>query len=118
MTRAEIEEHLGLTKYDFGGCLSRMCKPLPETPQRLHVCGYTRDHEGARRYLRPIYAYGPGENKPKPTGYKKRERVAHYKMQIDRVRNASVFNLALRRDDVRQMKKNVRTPAVHMESGS
>ena len=118
MTRAEIEQHLGLTKYDFGGCLGRICKPTAQMPQRLHISGYTRDHEGARRYLRPIYAYGPGENARKPTGYRKRERVEHYKIQIERVRNASVFNLGLRRDDIRQMKKNVRSPEVHMGSGS
>ena len=118
MTRAEIEQHLGLTKEAFGGCLGRMCRGTEHTPQRLHISGYTRDHEGARRYLRPVYSYGPGENKAKPTGYRKRERVEHYQIQINRVRNSSVFNLGLRRDDVRKMKKDVRSPEVHMGQGS
>lgn len=118
MTRAEIEECIGVTKYDFGGCLSRLCRETATMPQRLHVCGYTHDHEGARNYLRPIYGYGPGENKPKPKINRRRQRSASYREGINRVRNSSVFNLGLRRDDVRQMKKNVRPTEVHMGQGS
>lgn len=118
MTRAEIQQHLGLTKYDFGGCLGRMCRSSPLAPQRLHISGYTRDAEGAKRYIRPIYSYGPGENVKKPVFSRNRERVENYKIQINRVRNASVFNLGLRRDDIRQMKKNVRPAEVHMGQGS
>lgn len=118
MTRAEIEEQIGFTKEVFGGCLGRMARDSKLIPQRIHISGYTRDHEGARRYLRPVYSYGPGQNAKKPNGYQKKDRVHYYQMQINRVRNASVFNLGLRRDDIRQMKKNVRTPEVHMGSGS
>lgn len=118
MTRVEVQEHLGLTKYDFGGCLARMCKETPTMPQRLHICGYTRDHERARKYPRAIYAHGPGENARKPPRTRKRDRMQSYKVQINRVRNSSVFNLSLRRDDIRQMKKNVRSPEVHMGQGS
>lgn len=118
MTRAELEQQLNLPKEAFGGCLGRMARSTPTIPQRIHISGYTRDHEGARRYLRPVYSFGPGENKPKPTGYRKKERVAYYRSQINRVRNASVFNLGLTRDTIREMKKNVRPAEVHMGQGS
>lgn len=114
MTRAEIEQHIGVKTYSIGGYISRMSRPSKAAPQRLHISGYTRDAEGARQYLRAIYSYGPGENKPKPPGYNTKARSAYYKMQIDQVRNSFVFNLGLRRDDIRQMKKDVRPPAVHM----
>jgi hypothetical protein len=119
MTRADMEKLLGMTKDEFGGSLARMCKDLPLSPQRIHICAYVFDQEGhKKKYPRAVYAYGPGENKPKPKVDTKKNRVLYYKQQIDRIRNASVFNLGLRRDDIRQMKKDVQTPAVHMGQGS
>lgn len=118
MTRAEIENHIGVENYEIGGYISRMTRAQKKIPQRLHICGYTRDQEGARQYLRAIYAYGPGQNKKKPENHRNRQRTEYYKMQINRVRNASVFNLSLRRDDVRQLKKDVRPAEVHMGQGS
>lgn len=117
MTRSEIEHHIGLNKRDVGGQVSRLCKENAQGGQRIHICGYTRDQEGERRYIRAVYAYGPGKNKPKPNDQKK-ERVKYTQMQTNRVRNAFVFNLGLRRDDVRQMKKDVRSSKVHMGQGS
>lgn len=119
MTRADLEKLLGMTKDQFGGSLTRMSRELPLSPQRIHICAYVFDQEGhKKRYPRAVYAYGPGENKPKPKVNTKRNRVMYYKRQIDRIRNASVFNLGLRRDDIRQMKKDVSTPEVHMGQGS
>lgn len=118
MTRSEIEQHIGAKPYAIGGHISRMTRPTKAVPQRLHISGYTRDAEGARLYLRAVYAYGPGDNKPKPPGYNNKARSAYYKMQIDQVRNSSVFNLGLRRDDIRQMKKDVRPTEVHLGQGS
>lgn len=119
MTRADLEKLLGIPKDRFGGCLSRMTKNLPLSPQRVHICGYVYDQEGhKKKYPRAVYAHGPGDNKPKPNANTKRKRVIYYQQQINRIRNASVFNLGLRRDDIRQMKKDVQTPAVHMGQGS
>lgn len=118
MTRAEIEQHIGVKRYAIGGYISRMTRSYKTVPQRLHISGYTRDAEGARPYLRAIYSYGPGDNKQKPPGYNNKARSAYYKMQIDQVRNSFVFNLGLRRDDIRQMKKDVRPTEVHMGQGS
>lgn len=119
MTRADMERMLGIHKDRFGGCLSRMSKDLPLSPQRIHICAYVYDQEGhKKKYPRAVYAFGPGENKPKPKANKKRTAIESYKRQINRIRNASVFNLGLRRDDIRQMKKNVQTPEVHMGQGS
>lgn len=114
MTRAEIEQHIGVKRYAIGGYIARMTRPHKTIPQRLHISGYTRDAEGARTYLRPIYSLGPGDNKPRPSGYDNKARAAFYKMQEDRIRNSSVFNLGLRRDDIRQMKKDVRPTEVHL----
>jgi len=119
MTRADMEKILGLRKDEFGGTLRRMSKDTPLNPQRIHICGYVFDQEGhKKKYPRAVYAYGPGENKPKPKVNTKRNRLIYYQQQINRIRNASVFNLGLRRDDIRQMKKDVQTPEVHMGQGS
>ena len=118
MTRSEIEKHLNADKSEFGGVIGKLTKPGKKVPQRIHISGYVYDQEGARYYPRAIYAFGPGENKPKPKPNAKSTKARYEKMVIDRVRNASVFNLGLRRDDVRRMKKNVQTPAVHMGQGS
>ena len=119
MTRADLDRILGLPKDRFGGCLTRMCKQTPMNPQRIHIVDYVYDQEGQKKkYPRAVYAYGPGDNKPKPKSTKRKDRGLYEKQRINRIRNASVFNLALRRDDIRQMKKNVRPAAVHMGQGS
>jgi hypothetical protein len=118
MTRAEIKQHIGAKHYEIGGHISRMTRAQKQIEQRLHISGYIRDHEGARRYLRPVYALGPGQNAKKPTNYQKRERVEYDQMRTNIVRNASVFNLGLRRDDIREMRKNVRPTEVHLGQGS
>jgi hypothetical protein len=118
MTRADLERHLGMTKDQFGGCLTRMTRDLPLAPQRIHVASYVYDQEGQRRYPRAVYAYGPGENKPKPKADTKKNRMLYYRRSLNRIRNASVFNLGLRRDDIRQMKKDVFSSSVHMGQGS
>ena len=118
MTRAELQDHLKIGKLEFGGRLGNMTRPSKREPQRIHICGYTRDHEGARRYPRAIYAYGPGENAKKPSRPTKRERVEYDRRLTNKIRNTSVFNLGLTRNAIRQMKKNVRPTEVHMGQGS
>lgn len=118
MTRSEIEQHIGVETYSIGGYISRMSRPTKDTPQRLHISGYTRDAEGARKYLRAIYSFGPGENAKKPPGYNNKARAAYYKMQINQVRNSSVFNLGLTRDQARQKRRNVFPTEVHLGQGS
>ena len=66
MTTSEICQVLGMQKDEVSSVLARMKKKLPKCEQRVHICGYTYDCEGARRYPRAIYAVGPGVNVPHP----------------------------------------------------
>lgn len=118
MTRSELERHLNVKKEEFGGVIGKLVKPGKTIPQRAHICDYTHDEEGSRRYPRAVYAFGPGVNKMKPKADPKAVKARYNKTALGKVRNASVFNLALTREQIRSMKKNVQAAAVHMGQGS
>lgn len=61
MTTADMREHLGLARDPGGSLMSRL-----KSSGRVHVEEWRREHDGARRYPRAVWAFGPGRNAPKP----------------------------------------------------
>ena len=94
MTRVDLEMTLGLTKQQISRLMLCITTESPWLPQRAHIQRYVYDQEGQKRYPRPVYAIGPGENVVRP----KRDRKAAQKRSRDKLKRLSatnsVFNLA------------------------
>lgn len=64
--------------------------------RRVHVSGWTDDAEGLRRYPRPIYSVGHGENRPKPRRKSRNAVAKDYQRKVRTMRRSNfVFNLGL-----------------------
>jgi len=63
MTQADLTAHLGLKRPPGGSLFQRLLKARPK---RIHIKGWPREHDGARRYPRALYAFGPGRDAPRP----------------------------------------------------
>jgi hypothetical protein len=98
MTGAELCQELGVEKAELSAVVSRMAKASKTLPKRLHIVGYTFEHETHdKRYPRAIYALGdlPDKPKPKPSRIDNVRRYTANKRK--RLTGNSVFNLGLPR---------------------
>ena len=94
MTRVDLELTLGYTKQQVSRLMLCITTESPRLPQRAHILTYVEDQEGQKRYPRPVYAFGPGINAPKPKrntkAVQKRSREKRKRLKATN----SVFNLA------------------------
>jgi hypothetical protein len=94
MTCLELCRHIGVEKDKSGSIISRLMKKSPKRRKRIHICGWTEDSEGTRRYIRPIYNVGAGIDKPKPLMcVRRKENRARY-TQSKLMRVSSIWDLA------------------------
>lgn len=95
MTGAEIAEAIGIDRHLTSQMMLKLIKASPKCPQRAHVCGWTYDQRGQRKYPRAVYAFGPGPNtrKPKPNPLAVKRDYEARKKSI--LKTSSVFNLAV-----------------------
>ncbi|CAB4199828.1 hypothetical protein UFOVP1355_15 [uncultured Caudovirales phage] len=94
MTTSELCRHIGVEKLKSGSIVSRLMKKSPKHKKRIHICGWTEDSEGTRRYLRPIYKAGAGLDQPKPLMcLRVKENRARY-TQGKKMRVSSIWDLA------------------------
>lgn len=104
MVGAEIARHVGDPDVEK---ISKICRRMtarkcgngPQKGQlRMHICGWRWDAEGVRRYPRPEFKFGPGQNRPRPepTGDQRRiERNDGYRIRAQRLKASSIFRLAV-----------------------
>lgn len=93
MTAAELNAHLKETKHRIAAATNRLRKEQRTKPKRIYVTHYVFDHEGQRRYPRPVFALGnfPDARRPKSD---KKEIKRRYEDKVRRQRtNNFVFNL-------------------------
>jgi hypothetical protein len=105
MTAQEFADMADISRYDAHAVLSRMNKRTVAGEKRIHVADWTYGHDGARRYPRPVYALGdrPDKTKPKADVAANRRRYEQGKNRMYRM--TSVFNLAMSRDKIREIRK-------------
>lgn len=92
MTRLELCQVVG-TNRTSASIISRLMRPSPKFPKRVHICGYTYDTESSRRYLRALYDLGDKPDKLKPKVVPA-ETVRRYR-QAKVMRVNSVWQLGL-----------------------
>ena len=91
----ELAEYCKISRYDAHAVLRRMNKPTKYAPKRLHVVRYINDHDGARKYPRPVYAMGNKPDAKKPKADQLAVKRAYYARLKSRTLMNSVFNMAL-----------------------
>lgn len=105
MTAQEFADYADIGRYDAHAVLARMRKPTKAGPKRIYVADWTYSHDDAKRYPRAVYMLGdkPDKPKPKPNIRLNRQRSEHKALKA--VRMASVFNLAMTREKVREFRR-------------
>jgi hypothetical protein len=94
MTSLELCNHIGVHRNNSASIISRLMKKSPKMEKRVHICGWTEDSEGTRRYIRPIYNVGDFPNKQKPLmSLRRKENRARY-TQSKLMRVSSIWDLA------------------------
>jgi hypothetical protein len=106
ITAQEFADYADIGRYDAHAVLNRMSKRTKAGVKRIYVADWTYAHDDARRYPRAVFAVGDKEDKkkPKPNIRLNRQRSEH--KTIKAIRMSSVFNLALPRDKVRELRRS------------
>jgi hypothetical protein len=107
ITAQEFADYADIGRYDAHAVLNRMSKRTKAGVKRIYVADWTYAHDDARRYPRAVFAVGDKEDKkkPKPNIRLNRQRSEH--KTIKAIRMSSVFNLALPRDKVRELRRSL-----------
>ena len=107
MTAQEFADWADISRYDAHAVLIRMNKRTKAGEKRIHIAAWVHEHDGARRYPRPVFALGDSRDKRKPKPDTRAIRVRHEAKKNKLFRMNSVFNMAMPRDRVREMARVV-----------
>jgi hypothetical protein len=105
MTAQEFADWADMGRYDAHAVLVRMNKRTKAGEKRIHITDWVHGHDGARRYPRPVYALGDKLDKKKPKADPAANRRRHEQGKNKMYRMNSVFNLAMTRDKIREIRK-------------
>ncbi len=107
VTAQEFADYADIGRYDAHAVLRRMGKRTKAGEKRLHITAWVYDHDDARRYPRPVYAIGdkPDKVRPKPDVRANRRRSDARRENLFRVN--SVFNLAMTREKIREIRRSL-----------
>jgi hypothetical protein len=107
ITAQEFADYADIGRYDAHAVLSRMSKRTKAGEKRLHICDWVHAHDDARRYPRPVFMLGdfPDKSKPKPNLRENRRRSEHKRYNM--IRATSIFNIAMTRDKIREIRKTL-----------
>ena len=107
ITAQEFADYADIGRYDAHAVLNRMAKRTKAGVKRLYVADWTYEHDDARRYPRAVFMVGdkPDKRKPKPDVRENRRRSEA--MRNKTLRMNSVFNMALTRDKIREIRRSL-----------
>jgi len=107
ITAQEFADYADIGRYDAHAVLNRMAKRTKDGLKRLHVADWTHEHDDARRYPRAVFMVGdkPDKKKPKPDLRDNRRRSEASRNKT--LRMNSVFNMALTRDKIRELRRSL-----------
>jgi hypothetical protein len=107
ITAQEFADYADIGRYDAHAVLNRMAKRTKDGLKRLYVFDWTYDHDDARRYPRAVFKIGdkPDKPKPKPNLRENRRRSEAHRNKTFRMN--SVFNMAMPRDKIREIRKSL-----------
>ena len=105
ITAQEFADYADIGRYDAHAALSKMNKRTKAGVKRIYIADWTYEHDDARRYPRAVFMVGdkPDKPKPKPSIRENRRRSEAKRNKIMRMN--SVFNMALPRDKIRELRR-------------
>jgi hypothetical protein len=107
ITAQEFADYADIGRYDAHAVLNRMSKRTKAGVKRIYIAGWTYDHDDARRYPRAIFMIGDKEDKPKPKPNIKENRRRSESKRNATFRMNSVFNMAMTRDKIREIRRSL-----------
>jgi len=107
LTAQEFADYADIGRYDAHAVLNRMNKRTKDGVKRIYVADWAYTHDSAKRYPRAVFMMGdkPDKPRPKPDIRLNRQRSEHKSLKV--IRMTSVFNLALTRDKVREIRRSL-----------
>ena len=105
LTAQEFADYADIGRYDAHAVLNRMIKRTKAGEKRLHIAEWVYVYDGARRYPRAVFKAGdhPDKRRPRPDVAANRRRSEAKRNTM--VRMNSVFNMALSRDKIREIRR-------------
>lgn len=116
ITAQEFADYADIGRYDAHAVLNRMAKRTKAGVKRLYVADWTHEHDDARRYPRAVFKLGDRPDKPKPKPNIKENRRRSEAHRNKTLRMNSVFNMALTRDKIRELRRKHGQAAVHIHN--
>jgi len=107
LTAQEFADYADIGRYDAHAVLNRMSRRTKDGVKRIYVADWTYGHDNARRYPRAVFMLGDKPDKPRPKPDIKANRKRSEHKSIKAIRMTSVFNMALTRDKVREIRRSL-----------
>lgn len=93
ITGVELAEHLGIDIRVAHGTLKRLSTRTRAGLKRMYIMRWDSDHQGAKRYPRPVYALGDQLDARKPKADQLARKREYYHRVKGKTLMNSVFNL-------------------------
>jgi hypothetical protein len=107
ITAQEFADYADIGRYDAHAALAKMNKRTKDGVKRIYVADWTYGHDDARRYPRPVFMIGDLPDKPKPKPNVRENRRRSEAKRNKTLRMSSVFNMALTRDKIRELRRSL-----------
>jgi hypothetical protein len=107
LTAQEFADYADIHRYDAHAVLNRMNKRTKAGKKRIHIADWTYSHDDARRYPRPVFMLGDLPDKPKPKPSLRENRRRSETNRNAQFRMNSVFNMAMTRDKIREIRRSL-----------
>lgn len=107
ITAQEFADYADIGRYDAHAALKKMNTRTKDGVKRLHIADWKYAHDDSRRYPRPVFMVGDKPDKPKPKPDVAANRRRHEQSKNRMYRMNSVFNMAMTRDKIREIRKSI-----------
>lgn len=107
ITAQEFADYADIGRYDAHAALAKMSKRTKDGVKRIYIANWTYGHDDARRYPRPVFMIGDLPDKPRPKPNVRENRRRSEAKRNKTLRMNSVFNMALTRDKIRELRRSL-----------
>jgi hypothetical protein len=105
ITAQEFADYADIGRYDAHAALNKMNKRTKAGVKRIYIADWTYEHDDARRYPRAVFMVGDKPDKPRPKSNLRENRRRSEAKRNKTLRMNSVFNMALPRDKIRELRR-------------
>jgi len=107
ITAQEFADYADIGRYDAHAALAKMNKRTKDGVKRIYIANWTYGHDDARRYPRAVFMIGDQPDKPRPKPNVRENRRRSEANRNKTLRMNSVFNMALTRDKIRELRRSL-----------